>query len=115
MVFLYQRQSYLFAYYITHMAKEVFVNLCVKNLNASIEFFKKLGFSFNAQFTNENGACMIIEDGYNYAMLLPENFYKTFTKKEIIDANKSIEVLIAVSFDSNDEVNKVADAALANG
>ncbi len=48
------------------MAIKIFVNLPVKNLNKSIEFFTKLGFTFNAQFTNEEASCMIIGEKYFY-------------------------------------------------
>ena len=78
-------------------------------------FFEALGFSFNPQFTDENAACLIIEDGYNYAMLLTEKHFKMFTNKEIIDPATSVEVLNAMSLDSREQVDTIADAALANG
>ncbi|MDE1827298.1 MAG: glyoxalase/bleomycin resistance/extradiol dioxygenase family protein, partial [Thaumarchaeota archaeon] len=73
------------------MGTKIFVNLPVKDLNKSKEFFAKLGFTFNPQFTDQNAACMIISED-NYAMLLVESFFKTFTKKEIVDAKKNTEV-----------------------
>jgi len=64
------------------MVNQIFVNLPIKDLNKTEEFFTKLGFRFNPQFTDENAACMII--GRNmFAMLLVEKFFKTFIKKEI--------------------------------
>ncbi len=97
------------------MAPQIFINLAVKDLNKSKEFFSKLGFTFNAQFTNESGACMVIDDGHIYTMLITEPFYKTFTKKDIADAHKVSETLIALSQDSKENVDRIADAALANG
>ena len=73
------------------MAKQIFVNLPVKDLNKTIKFFTKLGFKFNPKFTDENATCMII--GKNiFVMLLVERFFKTFIKKEIANTSKTKEV-----------------------
>lgn len=77
------------------MNKQIFVNLPVKNLNKSKEFFSALGYTFNPQFTDQNAACMIISDGSIYAMLLMEDFFKTFTSKTIASAHEVTEVLTA--------------------
>ena len=97
-----------------NMGTKIFVNLSVKDLDKSKEFFSKLGFTFNAQFTNKDAACMVISEE-NYAMLLVEPFFKTFIKKEIADAKKSTEVLIALSSESKEDVNKMLTNALAAG
>jgi uncharacterized protein len=96
------------------MPTKIFVNLAVKNLNTSMGFFKRLGFAFNPQFTDETAACMVISDDI-YAMLLTETKFKEFTPKEIADATKTTEVLTALSADSKDEVNRIVDTALAAG
>jgi predicted lactoylglutathione lyase len=96
------------------MATKIFVNLPVKDLNKSVEFFTKLGYTFNQQFTDETATCMIISEDI-YAMLLTEEKFKTFTSKEIADSSKSIEVITALSADSKEEVNSLADKALAAG
>ena len=96
------------------MATQIFVNLPVKDLNRSKEFFNKLGYTFNPQFTDEKAACMIISDTI-YVMLLTETFFQTFTKKEIIDAHKSVECSIALSADSKDAVNEMVAKAEAAG
>jgi uncharacterized protein len=96
------------------MAKQIFVNLPVKDLNRSVEFFTKLGFSFNPQFTDEKATCMIIGESI-FAMLLVEPFFKTFTKKEISDAHKSTEVLIALDAASRDDVKSMVAKAIAAG
>jgi len=96
------------------MGTKVFVNLSVKDLDKSKEFFSKLGFTFNAQFTNKDAACMVISED-NYAMLLVESFFKTFTKKEIVNAKKSTEVLVALSSESKESVDKMLHNALAAG
>ncbi len=96
------------------MATKIFVNLAVKDLNKSIEFFTKLGFKFNPKFTDENATCMIVGEDI-FVMLLVEKFFKTFTKKEIADASKSTEVLLCLSADSKEKVNEMINNALAAG
>lgn len=96
------------------MATNVFINLPVKDLNRSIDFFTKLGYTFNPQFTDENATCMIISDTI-YAMLITHKRFKDFTKKEIADATKTTEVLICLSADSKEKVHELADKALAAG
>ncbi len=96
------------------MAKQIFVNLPVKDLNKSKEFFTKLGFSFNLQFTNEEATCMIIAENI-YAMLLVEKRFRDFTKKEIADATKTTEVLIAIDAESKEKVTEMVEQAKAAG
>jgi len=96
------------------MPTKIFVNLPVKNLDMSMDFFKRLGFSFNPQFTDETAASMVISDDI-YAMLLTHKKFKEFTKKEIADATKTTEVLIALSMDSRAEVDSFVNTALAAG
>jgi len=96
------------------MATKIFVNLPVKDLDKSITFFTKLGFSFNAQFTNEKAACMII-GGDIFIMLLVEPFFKSFTKKEIADATKTTESIICLSAESREKVDEMVNLALEAG
>jgi predicted lactoylglutathione lyase len=97
------------------IVKEIYVNLPVKDLKASIDFFAKLGFTFNAEFTNEKAACMIVGENI-YAMLLVEKFFQTFTDKPLADATKSTEVINCISLASQDAVDQmVADAVKAGG
>lgn len=95
-------------------ADKIFVNLPVKDLNKSVDFFSKLGFEFNAQFTDENATCMIVNENI-FVMLLVEDFFKTFIKKEISDATKSTEVIVALSADSKEKVNEIVNKALEAG
>jgi predicted lactoylglutathione lyase len=96
------------------MPRQIYVNLPVKNMERSKAFFGALGFSFNPQFTNEQGACMVISDTI-YVMLLVEPFFQTFTKKPIADAARSTEVLICLSCESRAEVDELVRKALAAG
>ncbi|WP_327262384.1 VOC family protein [Streptomyces sp. NBC_01232] len=95
-------------------ATMIFVNLPVKDLEASKTFWSKLGYSFNAQFTDENCASMVISDTI-VAMLLAEDRYKDFTHKEIADATKTSEVLLCLSAESRTAVDELVDGALAAG
>ena len=65
------------------MPSQIFVNLPVKDLNKTIEFFKKLGFKFNPQFTDENATCMIVNENI-YVMLLVEKFFKSLLKRRSV-------------------------------
>jgi uncharacterized protein len=65
------------------MTTKIFVNLPVKDLDKTVEFFTKLGFKFNPSFTDENATCMIIGDDI-FVMLLVEKFFKTFTKMKSV-------------------------------
>jgi predicted lactoylglutathione lyase len=95
-------------------ANQIFVNLPVKDFTKSVEFFTKLGFEFNPQFTNETSTCMIIGENI-FAMLLAEEAFKTFINKEIADATKTTEVIIALSVGSKEEVDELVNKALAAG
>jgi uncharacterized protein len=97
-----------------HMAKKIFVNLPVRDLRKSMDFFAKLGFVFNSQLTDTTAACMSISEDI-YVMLLTENKFKTFTPKQICDATKSTEVLVCLSSASRDEVNEMVRKAVAAG
>ena len=96
------------------MTKQIFVNLPVKDLSRTVEFFKRLGFTFNPQFTDENATCMIINDNI-FVMLLVEKFFKTFTKKEICDTAKDTEVIIALSTESREKVDEMIQNVLEAG
>lgn len=96
------------------MATQIFVNLPVKNLNRSVEFFTQLSFTFNPQFTDETATCMIVATDI-FVMLLTEEKFKTFTPKEICDATKSTEVLVCLSLASRPEVDEMVRKAVAAG
>ena len=97
------------------MSRQMFVNLPIKNMDRSQAFFKSLGFEFNLQFTNEQGACMVVSKDHNYVMLLVESFFSTFTKKKVADATQTTEVLIALACESRAEVDELVKKALAGG
>lgn len=96
------------------MPQMIFVNLPVKDLAKSMAFFEALGFSFNPQFSDETGACMVISDTI-FAMLLSHEKFAGFSPKPIADTDKTTEVLIALSRDNREAVDAIVEAALAAG
>jgi predicted lactoylglutathione lyase len=96
------------------MTTKMFVNLPVRSLNKSVEFFTKLGFNFNAQVTDETATCMIVSNDI-FVMLLTRDKFKTFTPKEICDATKCTEVLVCLSAERREEVDAMGRRAVAAG
>lgn len=96
------------------MATQIFVNLPVKDLQRSVDFFSALGFAFNPKYTDQNATCMIVDDNI-FVMLLVESFFKTFTHKDICDATRSTEVLVCISVDSRARVDDLVARALGAG
>ena len=97
------------------MSPQIFVNLPVRDLQRSIDFFDALGYPFDPQFTDENAACIVLDEDHVYAMLLTHEFFKKFTKKEVADATTSTEAILALGVDSREAVDKLVDKALASG
>lgn len=96
------------------MAKQIFVNIPVKDLKKSVDFFTKLGFTFNPQFTDENATCMIVGDNI-FVMLLVEPFFKSFTKMEVADTSKCNEAIICLSAESKEEIDNYVKLATEAG
>jgi uncharacterized protein len=96
------------------MSTKTFINLPVKDLAKTIEFFTTLGFSFNQQFSDENTTCMVISDDA-YAMLHVEPVFKGFTQKDITDTSKSREVIVGLSAESKQQVDDLVDKAVGGG
>lgn len=96
------------------MSKKVFINLPVKDLKKSMDFFTKLGYTFNQQFSDETAACMVISEEI-YSMLLTHDKFKQFISTDIADAHTSTEVLTCLSAESKDEVNELVDKAVKAG
>src|SRR5262245_17948256 len=96
------------------MATKIFVNLPVSDLKKSMAFFTSLGYTFNAQFTDETAACMVVSDDI-FVMLLTKPKFKSFTPKEICDATKSTEVLVCLTAESRQKVDELVRKAVAAG
>ena len=96
------------------MTAQIIVNHAVKDLKRSIAFFTELGFRFDPRFTNEQGACLVIGEGHN-VMLLTEDFFSTFTKKQICDPKKQTEAILALSVESKAQVEDLVKKAMTAG
>jgi predicted lactoylglutathione lyase len=98
----------------TSYQQMIFVNTAVNDLDASKKFFTELGFTINAQFSDDNTASLVISDTI-VVMVHTKQRYAEFTKKEIVDAKKSSEVLLALSAESREKVDELVEKALAAG
>ena len=96
------------------MNRKIFVNLQVSDLEKSKKFFEEIGFFINQQFTDETAASVVISDEI-YAMLLTEEKFKQFTRKEIVDSHKSTEVILALTAESKDGVNELIEKVIQAG
>ena len=92
------------------MSRMIFVNLPVKDLERSKSFYEAIGFRNEPKFSTEAAAMMVLSDTIS-VMLLTHPFYATFTRKPIADAHKSSQVLLCISCDSRDDVDRITDAA----
>jgi uncharacterized protein len=98
----------------TAVSRKIFVNLLTRDLNASKAFFTKLGFEFNAQFTNDDAACLVLSE-HGYVMLLTPGHWARFTKKSACDTAVANEVLLALSCESRAEVDHLVKTAVEAG
>jgi predicted lactoylglutathione lyase len=96
------------------MAKQIFINLAVKDVDKSMEFYTKMGFSNNPQFSDESGKCMVWSEDI-FLMILSHEKFASFATKPIADTKSSVAGLFSLSVDSLDEVNRICEAALNAG
>lgn len=96
------------------MTKMIFVNLPIADVARSREFFSKIGYSFNEQFSNEQGLCLVISETI-FAMLVKPEFLSGFIDKPLGNAKEAITSLISLSFESADEVRNHCEQAFAAG
>lgn len=94
--------------------RKIFVNLAVRDLKKSMEFFSRLGFEFDPRFTDEKAACMVVSEEA-YVMLLSRPFFETFTKRAVCDTDRHTEGLFALSCESRAEVDELVRKAIAGG
>ncbi|MBB6669419.1 VOC family protein [Cohnella nanjingensis] len=97
-----------------YKANHVYVNLPVKDLNRTKEFFSSIGFEFNPQFSDDKSACMVINDN-TFVQMLAESYFRTFVDKPVADVASAAGGIIALSADSREHVDELADKALTAG
>ena len=96
------------------MAKQIFINLAVKDLQKSMDFYTALGFTNNPQFSDNTAKCMAWSDNI-YVMLLTHEKFSTFATKPIADTKSNLAGIFSLSVDSVDEVNHILTNGLNAG
>jgi predicted lactoylglutathione lyase len=94
--------------------KSIFVNLPIKDLNKTRDFWTKLGFSFNEQYSDDKALCLVLNEGQIYSMLITHEMFSTFTNRPIADGSTT-QVLTAIQVDSREQVDNIVKLALENG
>jgi hypothetical protein len=98
----------------TNPSRKLFVNLAVRNLKRSVDFFSTLGFTFDPRFTDDHATCMILSDEA-FVMLLETDRFTDFTRKQICDTSTHTEALLALTCASRTEVDELVATAVAAG
>jgi hypothetical protein len=93
----------------------MFVNLPVTDLDRAKVFYEGIGFTINPKFTDHNAACVVVEDGHNYFMILTREFFQTFTERPIGDPSKTVSVSTAIFLESREAVDATVVAGIAAG
>jgi predicted lactoylglutathione lyase len=96
------------------MTTQIYVNLPVKNLKSSMEFFTKLGFGFDPQHTGGDAACLVIGENI-FVMLIQEAKFRTFTPNAVCDTNRFTEALVCITAESRDRVDEIVRSAVRGG
>lgn len=94
--------------------RKLFVNIRVSDLEEAKQFFAALDFTFNPQFTDENAACMVVNED-TFFMLLTDPFFRRFTDRTPADTTQVTEAMYAFSCDSREEVDRLTAQAHAAG
>ena len=96
------------------MKRKMFLNVAVADLDRSVQFFTRLGFSFDPNFTDEKATCMNVGED-SYVMLLVRDFFSTFTTRQLVDPTASTEAIVAIAVEDRAAVDSLADTAFAAG
>jgi len=96
------------------MSRKLYVNIAVENLQASVAFFTKLGFTFDPRFTDEHATAMIVNDDTGF-MLLDRGRFADFTTKQIVDSGTQTEAIFAISAENREEVDDIVATAISAG
>lgn len=93
---------------------DIYVNLPVKDVQKTREFWTKLGFSINEQFSDEKAICVVMKENHIYTMFLREEFFQTFTNRPFAKGDTT-QVLLAIGVNSREEVDGMVKTAIENG
>jgi predicted lactoylglutathione lyase len=95
-------------------AKAIFVNLPIKDLHRTRDFWTKLGFSFNEQFSDDRALCLVLNDGLMYSMFITHEMFGTFTNRPIADGTTT-QVLTCIEVESREQVDTIVKLAIEQG
>lgn len=93
---------------------QIYVNLPVKDVQKTKEFWMKLGFAINEKFSDERAVCVIMKENHIYTMFLKEDFFRTFTDRPIANG-QTTQMLLAIGVNSREEVDNMVKTAIENG
>lgn len=93
---------------------QIYVNLPVQDIQKTREFWTKLGFSVNEQFSDDNAICVIMKENHIYTMFLKEEYFKTFTNRPVAKG-ETTQTLLAIGVNSREEVDGMVKTAVENG
>ncbi|MDR6462826.1 VOC family protein [Chryseobacterium sediminis] len=93
---------------------DIYVNLPVKDVQKTREFWTELGFSINEQFSNDKAICVVMKENHIYTMFLKEEFFQTFTNRPFAKGDTT-QVLLAIGANSREEVDQMVETAIGNG
>src|SRR3954453_1344593 len=96
------------------MARQIFINLAVKDLQKYMDFYTALGFTNNPQFSDDSGKCMVWSENI-FVMILTHEKFTSFATKPIADTKSNLAGLFSLSLDSLDEVNNIMAKGLKAG
>jgi predicted lactoylglutathione lyase len=94
--------------------KQVFINLPVKDVDRSMNFYTQLGFTNNPQFSDDKSKCMVWSENI-FVMLLAHEKFASFATKPIADTKSNAAALFSLSTESIDEVNNIVTNGLKAG
>jgi len=97
-----------------YKSSQTYINLPVKDINRTKEFFGSIGFEFNPQFSDDNSACLVVNDN-TFVQMLAESYFNTFVNRPIADFASNAGGIIALSADSREHADELAEKALAAG
>jgi len=92
----------------------IFINLPIKDIDKTRDFWTKLGFKFNEKFSNDKVLCLVLKEGFIYSMLISYEMFSTFTNRPIADESTT-QILNAIQVDNREQVDKIVKIALENG
>ena len=96
------------------MARQIFINFAVKDLQKSMDFYTALGFANNPQFSDDTAKCMVWSENI-FVMIMTHDKFKTFATKPIADTKNNLAGLFSLSVDSIDEMNNIVTSGINAG